>query len=208
MDECASGIHNCHVDATCTNTKGSFRCTCLHGYSGDGVSCVGKSSPPPESFLTWLAGGRGGRGLRISYNATTLPLSPGKRGHIVAATLCPAMLIIRDKTRQHCCSPRGQKKCFWRFSETFYDCVQDTKFFVRHKCCARGKTSQHLGNMITSAMLPPQRVLVLPAPYCFDLFSEGQKLPTRAYMNGSINLIGFCVVMSLSLIPILIFALF
>ena len=35
---------------------------------------------------------------------------------------------------------------------------------VRHKCCARGKTSQHVENMITSAMLPRQCVLVLPAP--------------------------------------------
>ena len=44
-------------------------------------------------------------------------------------------------------------------------CVQDTKFGVRHKCCARGKTSQHLGNTITSAMLLPQCVLVLLPPY-------------------------------------------
>ena len=36
--------------------------------------------------------------------------------------------------------------------------------FVGHKCCARGKTSQHLRNVITSAMLPPQCVLVLPGP--------------------------------------------
>ena len=29
------------------------------------------------------------------------------------------MLPVRGKTRQHCCEPRGHKKCFWRFSETF-----------------------------------------------------------------------------------------
>lgn len=33
--------HNCHNDANCTNTKGSFYCTCHHGYSGNGVICVG-----------------------------------------------------------------------------------------------------------------------------------------------------------------------
>jgi hypothetical protein len=33
--------HNCHADSNCTNTKGSFYCTCLVGYSGDGVNCVG-----------------------------------------------------------------------------------------------------------------------------------------------------------------------
>ena len=37
------------------------------------------------------------------------------------------------------------------------------KIFVHHKCCTCGKTSQHLGNMIMSAMLPPQCVLVLLA---------------------------------------------
>ena len=37
-------------------------------------------------------------------------------------------------------------------------------FCVRNKCFARGKTSQHLGNVITPAILPPQCVLVLPAP--------------------------------------------
>ena len=28
--------------ATCTNTPGGFTCSCISGYSGDGVTCVGK----------------------------------------------------------------------------------------------------------------------------------------------------------------------
>lgn len=34
--------HYCHDDANCTNTKGSFYCTCLNGYSGNGVTCLGE----------------------------------------------------------------------------------------------------------------------------------------------------------------------
>ncbi|CAH3133136.1 unnamed protein product, partial [Porites lobata] len=40
LDECEAGLHNCHDDAYCTNTKRSFTCTCKPGYTGDGVNCA------------------------------------------------------------------------------------------------------------------------------------------------------------------------
>ena len=49
VDECASGTHNCHSSlASCTNTVGSFSCTCNSPYFGDGRSCYipsGDNSP-------------------------------------------------------------------------------------------------------------------------------------------------------------------
>ena len=42
-DEYLHLAHNCHADANCSNTKGSFYCTCHTGYSGDGVLCLGRS---------------------------------------------------------------------------------------------------------------------------------------------------------------------
>ena len=39
IDECVLGVHNCSVDANCTNTVGSFNCSCNSGYFGDGVNC-------------------------------------------------------------------------------------------------------------------------------------------------------------------------
>ena len=85
--------------------------------------------------------------------------APAKRGHIVAATLCSVMLPIHGKVWQHCCTPRGHRKCFWRFSEHFM--CPGHKICV---ACMAKRSSQDLRNMITSAVLPPQCVLVLPAP--------------------------------------------
>ena len=43
IDECASELDNCHENATCNNTFGSFECTCNAGFDGDGVNCTSKA---------------------------------------------------------------------------------------------------------------------------------------------------------------------
>lgn len=43
VNECTEELHSCSADAVCTNTKGSYNCTCNPGYSGDGKICNGKS---------------------------------------------------------------------------------------------------------------------------------------------------------------------
>ncbi|XP_028515241.1 fibrillin-1 [Exaiptasia diaphana] len=39
VDECEAMIHNCHSLASCTNTMGSYYCTCLKGLTGNGFKC-------------------------------------------------------------------------------------------------------------------------------------------------------------------------
>ena len=41
VDECASGTHNCSDTAMCLNSPGSYNCSCLDGYDGDGFNCTG-----------------------------------------------------------------------------------------------------------------------------------------------------------------------
>ena len=40
LNECAERLDNCHLDAFCTNTLGSFTCLCRLGFSGDGTVCT------------------------------------------------------------------------------------------------------------------------------------------------------------------------
>jgi len=43
IDECAVNNGGCNAPAVCINTPGSFTCTYLPGYTGDGNNCSGKS---------------------------------------------------------------------------------------------------------------------------------------------------------------------
>ena len=42
VNECEPFKNNCHLDAECINTEGSFSCRCRPGYQGDGVKCLCK----------------------------------------------------------------------------------------------------------------------------------------------------------------------
>ena len=42
INECQIGDDNCHENAQCINTEGSFTCFCKPGYTGDGVICTSK----------------------------------------------------------------------------------------------------------------------------------------------------------------------
>ena len=40
IDECSLS-HGCDSSATCQNTDGSYSCSCLNGYTGNGITCRG-----------------------------------------------------------------------------------------------------------------------------------------------------------------------
>ena len=41
IDECINETYHCHANATCTNTVGSFICSCEDGFTGNGTYCEG-----------------------------------------------------------------------------------------------------------------------------------------------------------------------
>ena len=43
INECTVGSNECHDNATCTNTDGSYLCSCNKTFSGDGRNCSSKN---------------------------------------------------------------------------------------------------------------------------------------------------------------------
>ena len=41
INECEGSSDLCHSNATCSNTPGSYVCSCKDGYSGNGPFCAG-----------------------------------------------------------------------------------------------------------------------------------------------------------------------
>ena len=42
IDECGASSPVCDINANCSNTRGSYICTCNSGYTGDGKMCQGR----------------------------------------------------------------------------------------------------------------------------------------------------------------------
>ena len=49
IDECETERDDCHMFAKCTNSPGSYNCSCFEGFTGDGTFC--------SEFFSDLAGG-------------------------------------------------------------------------------------------------------------------------------------------------------
>ena len=43
VNECSAADQLCDTNANCTNTQGSFYCSCSTGFTGDGEHCKGKN---------------------------------------------------------------------------------------------------------------------------------------------------------------------
>ena len=41
IDECSADSNPCDENADCTNTDGSYSCTCKEGFDGNGITCKG-----------------------------------------------------------------------------------------------------------------------------------------------------------------------
>ena len=58
IDECAQNNGGCNDHAGCSNTEGSFACSCNDGFAGDGFTCTGMSSLSESLTSTPVEGDR------------------------------------------------------------------------------------------------------------------------------------------------------
>ena len=42
INECTAQSHDCSPNGMCTNVEGSFQCSCIPGFEGDGKTCIGR----------------------------------------------------------------------------------------------------------------------------------------------------------------------
>ena len=57
IDECSAVLNPCDEKADCSNTDGSYSCTCKQGFTGDGSTCEGTTHawlPTPDSVTLYL----------------------------------------------------------------------------------------------------------------------------------------------------------
>ena len=53
VNECEAEVSPCHQNATCTNTKGAYECSCNGGLVGDGkLTCEAEATPAPTPSPT------------------------------------------------------------------------------------------------------------------------------------------------------------
>ena len=103
VDECASpDTNDCHIDASCNNTEGSYTCRCLDGFEGDGKACTGK--PYNEVYdvihVFTLLGFFPGTKLKNILHSERQTACLGRKSHIVFPP--QLTLALRDFRSRSC----------------------------------------------------------------------------------------------------------
>lgn len=61
IDECLEGAHTCDAKAQCLNTVGSYECSCIIGFTGNGHQCLEiacfQRGPPENGQVTSMGTG-------------------------------------------------------------------------------------------------------------------------------------------------------
>lgn len=54
IDECSSNPSPCDENADCTNSGGSYSCTCKQGFAGNGTVCNGMKGSSEQNISLYI----------------------------------------------------------------------------------------------------------------------------------------------------------
>ncbi|KAG5552336.1 hypothetical protein RHGRI_010424 [Rhododendron griersonianum] len=166
INECENTIlNNCHANATCTNTPGSFNCKCLDHYSGDGTTNGTGCLPivPKASQFSALTLGLGFGFLSLLISVTLLYFGIKRR----------KLIKLREKFFQQ----NGGLLMKQKLSSIDGTCVdQSMKFFTAEelkKAANNYAEDRILGQggygVVYKGILPDQRVVAIKKSKVMDV---------------------------------------
>ena len=122
VNECAQDDNDCHAHATCTNTIGSYSCTCKTGFAGDGKNCQACTE---ESRYSDEVGSAQCKQCPSGHYGVTAAGSDGKGGHEACArSTCrqPGSLPPNSVILETSCPENGEQE----LSSTFQNASRCT----------------------------------------------------------------------------------
>jgi hypothetical protein len=127
IDECTLGTADCDPNASCTNTPGSYSCTCLTGFTGDGQTCTptGGGSSGGTS-----AGSTGG-----SSNGTGAGSTGGSSGGTGNGTTAGAQVAATTSGHHGGCSCNGSREASSPRSFLLLSALVILRFAFRRRQC-------------------------------------------------------------------------
>ncbi|XP_019644226.1 PREDICTED: uncharacterized protein LOC109485221 [Branchiostoma belcheri] len=96
IDECLEGSHNCHPNASCSNSPFPFSCACKQGFIGDGWTCAPYATQPnPGSSVPGVSPNPGSLVPGVSQNSGSLVpgVSPNPGSLVPGVSPNPGSLV-------------------------------------------------------------------------------------------------------------------
>ncbi|CAH3168531.1 unnamed protein product, partial [Pocillopora meandrina] len=141
IDECALNSHKCSENANCTNTEGSYICSCNPGFSGNGLECEGINLPKlPATVAVDYAACESSGG---SFKCVCKPGFSGDGQNCTDIDECFENTHNCSKGNATCTNTEGSFTCSCNpgFTGDGYNCTDiDECYKSTHNCSKRNAT--------------------------------------------------------------------
>ncbi|PFX13341.1 Fibrillin-1 [Stylophora pistillata] len=150
IGECSQNSHNCsNIPATCNNKKGSFKCSCKPGFSGDGNNCT-DIDECAENIHNCSKDNATCSNSKGSFNCSCNPAFSGDGYNCTDIDECPHNIHNCSDITATCSNTVGAFKCVCKpgFTGDEHSCTDIDECLQNHNCsenanCSNTKGSQN-----------------------------------------------------------------